>query len=994
MTPIKDTAYRLLNPEPKPKELAEHFTPSADEIIWARALNAAPRIIAALVLLKVTQRLGYVPMLAQVPLGILKHVGHAVFPQRAISLRDVVAPDTGQARDRLVKRLRTRLDVRPLPSTKDSWLERIADQAAETRIHTADIINILIEELLHHRYELPAFSRLDIIAKRARDASDARNYAAISALVSQAGKKRIDQLFKRAPGETQSGWDALKREPRQPTTKVIRDYLHHIRMIEELSDQLPEVTLPMPKLDIYRGLARAQDAAEMKEMKDNKRYALTVIFVHAQLARALDNAAQMFIRLLGRMEYNAGRKLQEYQIKSAEKMDHLVGCLRDAALAITSKGNATRKLQAVKDTLTPSVESILDECEAYLAYSGRNYLPFLLEAYPGKRSVLLNCLDIAQPKSTHKDDLTERLVHTVISLRTEKAEFLDPEFLGLDPGTDFNWVRQHWRRYVIQRPLINGQREVRIHRKYFELAVLTEVRKELQSGDLYVERGEKYDDYREHLVDTDTYTEELPEFGEVSGLEIEPDKLIDKLRKELSELARSVDATFPQNEHAWIANGQLHLSRIRAQEVTEAVRQLDALITEKMPEISIIDPLVEVESWLDLHRHFKPKSGATPRIAERRKRCISTLFCYGCNLGPTQTSRSLKDVTRKQVAWFDVKHVSIDAIEQAQVKVINAYNQLDLPTFWGTGKKVSADGTKWDLWEQSLLSEYHIRYGGYGGIGYYHVSDKYVALFSRFIACGVHEGIHILDDMISNEADIDPDTVSGDTHAQSYPVFALSYLLGITLMPRIRGIKDLRFHRPGKGASYENLNPLFSEPINWELIKRHFHDMMRVAVSIKKGTIAPSDILRRMMTRSRKNKLYFAFRELGYAVRTIFLLKYIDSLELRQQVHASTNVSEQFNGFLKWSCFGGQGVIKEDSQEDQQKIIKYGHLVVNMICLHNAHQMTGIIQSLRQEGHRIDGDVLKGLSPYRNNHINRYGDYELDVSRAIEPPEFDRKVIG
>jgi len=27
------------------------------------------------------------------------------------------------------------------------------------------------------------------------------------------------------------------------------------------------------------------------------------------------------------------------------------------------------------------------------------------------------------------------------------------------------------------------------------------------------------------------------------------------------------------------------------------------------------------------------------------------------------------------------------------------------------------------------MSEYHIRYGGYGGIGYYLVADSYIALF-------------------------------------------------------------------------------------------------------------------------------------------------------------------------------------------------------------------------------------------------------------------------
>jgi TnpA family transposase len=54
--------------------------------------------------------------------------------------------------------------------------------------------------------------------------------------------------------------------------------------------------------------------------------------------------------------------------------------------------------------------------------------------------------------------------------------------------------------------------------------------------------------------------------------------------------------------------------------------------------------------------------------------------------------------------------------------------------------------------------------------------------------------------------------------------------------------------------------------------------MLRVALSIKVGTIMPSTILRRLATYSCKNKLYFAFRELGRVVRTIFLLQYISDL--------------------------------------------------------------------------------------------------------------------
>ncbi len=54
--------------------------------------------------------------------------------------------------------------------------------------------------------------------------------------------------------------------------------------------------------------------------------------------------------------------------------------------------------------------------------------------------------------------------------------------------------------------------------------------------------------------------------------------------------------------------------------------------------------------------------------------------------------------------------------------------------------------------------------------------------------------------------------------------------------------------------------------IDWDLIERHYEDLMRVAVSIKAGMVTPSTLLRRLDSASRKNKLYFAFRELGRVI--------------------------------------------------------------------------------------------------------------------------------
>src|SRR5262249_48291134 len=148
--------------------------------------------------------------------------------------------------------------------------------------------------------------------------------------------------------------------------------------------------------------------------------------------------------------------------------------------------------------------------------------------------------------------------------------------------------------------------------------------------------------------------------------------------------------------------------------------------------------------------------------------------------------------------------------------------------WWGSGKRAAADGTEWDVYEQNLLSEYHIRYGGWGGVGDYHLSNTYIALFSNFISCGVWETLFLLFWLLENRSEIRPDTLHADTQGQSEPVFGLAYLLTIQLMPRIRNWKHLHLYVPSDKFALEqikHIRELFSATIDWTLLKTHLPDM-------------------------------------------------------------------------------------------------------------------------------------------------------------------------
>lgn len=150
---------------------------------------------------------------------------------------------------------------------------------------------------------------------------------------------------------------------------------------------------------------------------------------------------------------------------------------------------------------------------------------------------------------------------------------------------------------------------------------------------------------------------------------------------------------------------------------------------------------------------------------------------------------------------------------------------------------------------------------------------------------------------------------------------------------------------------------------NWTIIETHYKDLFQVALSIRAGKVLPSTLLRKLNNDSKKNKLYQAFRELGNAIRTIYLLEFISNVELREKITESTNKVEAYNWFLKWFFFGGEGIICENDPDEQNKIIKYNELLANAVILHNVIDINIALEKLVAEGVIVTKEDIKSLSP-------------------------------
>jgi hypothetical protein len=82
-------------------------------------------------------------------------------------------------------------------------LRHVAETAADSRHVVADIINVMLEELVHHRYELPGFSTLDRLGIQAREKIHDVHFASIADQLDTKVKALIDSLFKVKSGESQ-----------------------------------------------------------------------------------------------------------------------------------------------------------------------------------------------------------------------------------------------------------------------------------------------------------------------------------------------------------------------------------------------------------------------------------------------------------------------------------------------------------------------------------------------------------------------------------------------------------------------------------------------------------------------------------------------------------------------------------------------------------------------------------------------------------------------
>ncbi|MFK7979257.1 MAG: Tn3 family transposase, partial [Saprospiraceae bacterium] len=734
------------------------------------------------------------------------------------------------------------------------------------------------------------------------------------------------------------------------------------------------------KLRQFASQAKQLEVGDIKDISNPaKRYTFLLCFLHEAQTKTRDELINMFLKRMRQTHNRAKEQLEkmksEYRVWEEQMMETLNQVVDSAAKE--SKNSLLGK--RVRNILEEygGADTISKRYKIVSAYHGNNHLPLLWNKHKAHRKAIYQLLSLLEIKSANEDTNLLAAFKFIKEHQNTRRDYL-PKSIKLD------FLSNRWKAYVQTK----HEGKTVLKRRELEVCILSYFADAIRCGDLYATGSEEFTDFRAQLLPWEECLTYLDEYCEGVGLPNTADDFVAQLQQRLKKACQQTDDSFPENTHFTIDEfGQPHLKRLRAKEKPEGLKEFQKKMRALMPERHLLDMLKNVEHWSNYTKHFSPPSGSKTKMKDAISRYIFTVFSYGCNLGATQTAKHIKgDITARILKRINHQHITPEKLQEASTDIINHYARFDLPFLWGTGKSSAADGTHIQLIQNNLIGEQHIRYGGYGGIAYHHISDTYVALFCNFIACGVWEAVYILDGLMKNTSKLQPDTVHADTQGQSEPVFGLSYLLGIQLMPTMRNWNDVTFYKADKDDSYQHIDELFSDTIDWDLIRTHWKDLMQVVISINQGKVLPSMLLQKLGTNSRKNKLNKAFRELGRVIRTIFLLEYVNSEEMRRKIRATSNKVESFHFFHDWITFGGFIITTGDPVE-QHKRNKYIDLVANAIMLHNVADMTKIIDELVKNGEEVTPELLSFLSPYLTEHIKRFGQYLLDTGEVPEPLE-------
>lgn len=154
MATVAQTAYPTLPVNFPLKFLNKQYQPTDYELEWINSIRKPVQRLGFLLQLKTLQRLGYVMSPLDCPNALIKHLAKAAEVTAVPSTSEWALYIKSTARTKHLTQIRDFVGVKLLQEADWVWLKTLARRAALVKDAINDILNVTLEELVHHRFEL------------------------------------------------------------------------------------------------------------------------------------------------------------------------------------------------------------------------------------------------------------------------------------------------------------------------------------------------------------------------------------------------------------------------------------------------------------------------------------------------------------------------------------------------------------------------------------------------------------------------------------------------------------------------------------------------------------------------------------------------------------------------------------------------------------------------------------------------------------------------
>lgn len=822
----------------------------------------------------------------------------------------------------------------------------------------------ILNSLRQQHIILPTPHVIDRICAEAITRANRHIYNVLAESLSDVHRQRLDDLLKRRDNGKTTWLVWLRQSPAKPNSRYMLEHIERIKVWQALN--LPSGIERLAHQNRLLKIAREggqMSPADLAKFEPQRRYATLVALAIEGMATITDEIIDLHDRILGKI-FNAAKNKHQQQFQASGKAINakvrLFGRIGQALIEAKQSGcNPFAAIEAIM-SWDDFAENVI-EAQKLAQPEDFDFLHRISENYTTLRRYAPEFLDILKLRAA---PAAKSVLDAIDVLRNMNSD--NTRKVPADAPIDF--IKPRWQKLILT--------DTAIDRRYYELCVLSELKNALRSGDIWVQGSRQFKDFEDYLVPPDKFAG-LKQAGELPlAVTIDCNQYLHERLALLEMQLATVNRMALTNDlpDAIITESGLKITPLDATVPDTAQALIDQMVM-MLPHVKITELLLEVNEWTDFTRHFAHlKSG---ELAKDKNMLLTTILADAINLGLSKMVESCPGTTYAKLAWLQAWYIRDETYSTALAELVNAQFRHPFAAYWGDGTTSSSDGQNFRTGSKAM-STGHInpKYGSSPGRMFYtHISDQYAPFHTKVVNVGVRDSTYVLDGLLYHESDLHIEEHYTDTAGFTDHVFALMRLLGFHFAPRIRDLGDTKLYIPKGNVVYEALKPMIGGTLNIKHVKVHWDEILRLATSIKQGTVTASLMLRKLGSYPRQNGLAVALRELGRIERTLFILDWLQSVELRRRVHAGLNKGEARNALARAVFFNRLGEIRDRNFEQQRYRASGLNLVTAAIVLWNTVYLERATHYLRSNNHTIDDTLLQYLSPLGWEHINLTGDY-------------------